>query len=104
MERLTNMKTYVGKRFEAVLAMALLCAFLLSGMASAASLVALDLAEIVEQTAPSVVEVFTEGAGSGMKGLAFAIPFNAAEEIAGELMESGKQTAVNVTLTEKGPE
>ena len=118
MERVTNMKTYVGKRFEAVLAMALLCAFLLSGKASAASLVALDLAEIVEQTAPSVVEVFTEtkqvsswfqeyvteGAGSGMKGLAFAIPFNAAEEIAGELMESGKQAAVNVTLTEKGPE
>lgn len=60
--------------------MALLCALLLSGRASAASLVVLDLAEIVDRTAPSVVEVFTEtkqvsswfreyvteGAGSGV--------------------------------------
>lgn len=80
MERVTTMKMCVGKKWEIVLAMALLCALLLSGKASAASLVALDLAEIVDQTAPSVVEVFTEtkqvsswfqeyvteGAGSGV--------------------------------------
>lgn len=80
MERVTNMKMSVGKKWEAVLAMALLCAMLLCGNASAATLVALDLAEIVDQTAPSVVEVFTEtkqvsswfqeyvteGAGSGV--------------------------------------
>lgn len=58
----------------------LLCMGLLCSSASAASLVVLDLAEIVDQTAPSVVEVFTEtkkvsnwfqeyvmeGAGSGV--------------------------------------
>ena len=58
----------------------LLCMSLLCSSASAASLVVLDLAEIVDQTAPSVVEVFTEtkkvsnwfqeyvmeGAGSGV--------------------------------------
>lgn len=80
MERVTNMKMCVGKKWEIVLTMALLCALLLSGKASAASLVTLDLAEIVDQTAPSVVEMFTEikqvsswfqeyvteGAGSGV--------------------------------------
>ena len=80
MERVKNMNMNVGKKWEAVLAMALLCALLLSGNASAASLVVLDLAEIVDRTAPSVVEVFTEtkqvsgwfqeyvteGAGSGV--------------------------------------
>lgn len=80
MERVTNMKTCVGRKVETVFAMALVCALLLCGNASAASLVALDLAEIVDQTAPSVVEVFTEtkqvsgwfqeyvteGAGSGV--------------------------------------
>ena len=74
------MNAHVGKKWEAVLAMALLCALLLCGRASAASLVALDLAETVDRTAPSVVEVFTEtkqvsswfreyvteGAGSGV--------------------------------------
>jgi len=64
----------------ALLCMALLCAGLLSGNASAASLVVLDLADVVDKTAPSVVEVFTEtkqvgrmfqeyvteGAGSGV--------------------------------------
>jgi len=63
-----------------LLCMALLCAELLCGSASAASLVVLDLADIVDKTAPSVVEVFTEtkqvnrifqeyvteGAGSGV--------------------------------------
>lgn len=74
------MKQLVEKSFGAVLAVALLCAVYLCGNASAASLVVLDLAEIVDQTAPSVVEVFTEtkqvsswfqeyvteGAGSGV--------------------------------------
>jgi len=64
----------------ALLCMALLCAELLCGSASAASLVVLDLADIVDKTAPGVVEVFTEtkqvsrifqeyvteGAGSGV--------------------------------------
>lgn len=64
----------------ALLCMALLCASLLCGSASAASLVVIDLADVVDETAPSVVEVFTEtkqvsrlfqeyvteGAGSGV--------------------------------------
>lgn len=80
MERVTNTKMCVGKKLKAIFAMALLCAMFLCGNASAASLVVLDLAEIVDQTAPSVVEVFTEtkqvsswfqeyvteGAGSGV--------------------------------------
>ena len=80
MERVMDMKTCVGKKLETVFAMALICSMLLCGNASAVSLVALDLAEIVDQTAPSVVEVFTEtkqvsgwfqeyvteGAGSGV--------------------------------------
>jgi len=64
----------------ALLCMALLCTSLLCGTASAATLVVIDLADIVDETAPSVVEVFTEtkqvsrtfqeyvteGAGSGV--------------------------------------
>lgn len=68
------------KRVTALACMALLCVSLLCPAASAATLVVIDLADMVEETAPSVVEVFTEtkqvsswfqeyvteGAGSGV--------------------------------------
>lgn len=68
------------KRVIALACMALLCVSLLCPAASAATLVVIDLADMVEETAPSVVEVFTEtkrvsswfqeyvteGAGSGV--------------------------------------
>lgn len=64
----------------AALCAVMLCVSVLCESASAAYLVVMDLADIVEQTAPSVVEVFTEtkqvsqsfreyviqGAGSGV--------------------------------------
>lgn len=64
----------------AALCVVLLCMSLLCGNASAATLVVIDLADVVDETAPSVVEVFTEtkqvsrllqeyvteGAGSGV--------------------------------------
>lgn len=63
-----------------LLCMALLCAGLLCPPSSAATMVVIDLADVVDETAPSVVEVFTEtkqvgnifqeyvtqGAGSGV--------------------------------------
>lgn len=66
------MKQLVGKKFEAALAMAPLRALLLSGKASAASPVGV---------------VSAKSSGSGVEGLAFAIPFNTVGEIAGELTE-----------------
>lgn len=69
-----------ARPLAATLCALLLCMGLLCGNASAASLVVIDLADIVDETAPSVVEVFTEtkqvshwlqeyvteGAGSGV--------------------------------------
>lgn len=69
-----------GKRMAAAMLAALLCVSLLGVSASAATLVAVDLADTVDKAAPSVVEVFTEtkrvspfyqeyvteGAGSGV--------------------------------------
>lgn len=74
------MRQRIQKRTAALLCMALLCANLLGTGASAASLVVIDLADVVDGAAPSVVEVFTEtkqvgswfqeyvteGAGSGV--------------------------------------
>lgn len=70
----------VQKQVTALACMVLLCVSLLCPAASAATLVVIDLADMVEETAPSVVEVFTEtkqvsswfqeyvteGAGSGV--------------------------------------
>lgn len=74
------MKQKVQNRVMAMICMALLCMSLLCGTASAATLVVIDLADMVDETSPSVVEVFTEtkqvgsrfqeyvteGAGSGV--------------------------------------
>lgn len=74
------MRQKIGKGAAALACMALLCASLLCSTASAATLVVIDLADIVDNAAPSVVEVFTEtkqvsswfqeyvteGAGSGV--------------------------------------
>lgn len=74
------MKHKIQKRAVAMFCMVSLCISLLCGTASAATLVVIDLADIVDSTAPSVVEVFTEtkrvsswfreyvtaGAGSGV--------------------------------------
>lgn len=74
------MKHKLQKQAAALVLMAVLCTSLLGSAASAATLVVIDLADIVEETAPSVVEVFTEskqvsswfreyvtqGAGSGV--------------------------------------
>lgn len=112
--------------------MVLLCVSLLCGNASAAALVVIDLADTVDEMAPSVVEVFTEtkqvghffqeyvtkGAGSGVisgsdiEGLAFAIPANTVQAITQELIQHGYVTgrpqlgitAVSVKLTEQKPE
>ena len=68
------------KRAGVLVCVMLLCMSLLCGTASAATLVVVDLADIVDGAAPSVVEVFTEtkqvsswfqeyvteGAGSGV--------------------------------------
>ena len=74
------MKQHIQKRAAAMACMVLLCIGLLCGSASAAALVVIDLADMVDETSPSVVEVFTEtkqvssrfqeyvteGAGSGV--------------------------------------
>lgn len=74
------MKHWVQKRIAPVLCALLLCMGVLGVDASAASLVVMDLADVVDQTLPSVVEIFTEtkqvsgrfreyvteGAGSGV--------------------------------------
>lgn len=74
------MKQRNRKRVAVLACMILLCISLLCSTASAATLVVIDLADIVDETAPSVVEVFTEtkqvsnwfqeyvteGAGSGV--------------------------------------
>lgn len=74
------MKKRNRKRVAVLACMILLCISLLCSTASAATLVVIDLADIVDETAPSVVEVFTEtkqvsnwfqeyvteGAGSGV--------------------------------------
>ena len=74
------MKRALQNRAAALICVALLCMNLLCGTASAAALVAIELADIVDGAAPSVVEVFTEtkqvsswfqeyvteGAGSGV--------------------------------------
>ena len=74
------MKQKTRKHPAALICMVLLCMSLLCGTASAATLVVIDLADIVDKTSPSVVEVFTEtkqvsnwfqeyvteGAGSGV--------------------------------------
>lgn len=74
------MKQKTRKHPAALICMVLLCMSLLCGTASAATLVVIDLADIVDETSPSVVEVFTEtkqvsnwfqeyvteGAGSGV--------------------------------------
>jgi len=75
-----SQKAKKPRPIAALLCIVLLCMSLLCGNASAASLVVIDLADIVDNTAPSVVEVFTEtkqvspfyqeyvteGAGSGV--------------------------------------
>ena len=61
-----NQKITRGFRLPALLlCMALLCANLLSVSASAATVVVLDLADVVDKTLPSVVEVFTETKKAG---------------------------------------
>ena len=74
------MKQKLQKRAAVLACAVLMCASLLCGTASAAALVVIDLAGIVDSAAPSVVEVFTEtkqvsswfqeyvteGAGSGV--------------------------------------
>lgn len=74
------MKRMIRKQAAILACAAVLCGNLLGGTASAATLVVLDLADVVDGAAPSVVEVFTEtkqvsswfqeyvteGAGSGV--------------------------------------
>lgn len=74
------MKQKIQKRVAAMACMVLLCISLLCPTASAATLVVIDLADMVDEMSPSVVEVFTEtkqvsrwfqeyvteGAGSGV--------------------------------------
>ncbi len=74
------MKQKIQKRVAAMICTVLLCTSLLCGTASAATLVVIDLADMVDEMSPSVVEVFTEtkqvsswfqeyvteGAGSGV--------------------------------------
>lgn len=74
------MKLRSQKRMAVLVCLVLLCMSFLCSTASAATLVVIDLADIVDETAPSVVEVFTEtkqvsnwfqeyvteGAGSGV--------------------------------------
>lgn len=74
------MKQKIRKQAAAMVCMALLCMGLLCSTASAATLVVIDLADMVDEMSPSVVEVFTEtkqvsswfqeyvteGAGSGV--------------------------------------
>lgn len=74
------MRQKIQKRMVVMACVTLLCMSLLCSTASAATLVVIDLADIVDNTSPSVVEVFTEtkqvsswfqeyvteGAGSGV--------------------------------------
>lgn len=74
------MKQHTRAKIAAVLCVMLLCVSVLGTTAYAATVVVIDLADIVDETAPSVVEVFTEtkqvsqffheyvteGAGSGV--------------------------------------
>jgi len=74
------MKQVIQKRATAMACAVLLCIGLLGGTASAATLVVIDLADMVDEASPSVVEVYTEtkqvsswfqdyvteGAGSGV--------------------------------------
>lgn len=74
------MKQVIQKRATAMACAVLLCIGLLCGTASAATLVVIDLADMVDEASPSVVEVYTEtkqvsswfqdyvteGAGSGV--------------------------------------
>lgn len=74
------MKQKIQKQMSAMVCAVLLCMSLLCGTASAATLVVIDLANMVDEISPSVVEVFTEtkkvsswfqeyvteGAGSGV--------------------------------------
>lgn len=74
------MKQKIQKQMSAMVCAVLLCMSLLCGTASAATLVVIDLADMVDEISPSVVEVFTEtkqvsswfqeyvteGAGSGV--------------------------------------
>lgn len=74
------MRQKIQKRTAVMACVVLLCMNLLCSTASAATLVVIDLADIVDETSPSVVEVFTEtkqvsswfqeyvteGAGSGV--------------------------------------
>ena len=74
------MKQTIQKRTAVMACMVLLCMGLLCSTASAATLVVIDLADMVDEISPSVVEVFTEtkqvsswfreyvteGAGSGV--------------------------------------
>ena len=84
------MKQKLQKRAAVLACAVLMCASLLCGTASAAALVVIDLAGIVDSAAPSVVEVFTEtkqvsswfqeyvteGAGSGvvLSEMAISLP------------------------------
>ena len=74
------MKQKIRKQAAVMACMALLCMVLLCSTASAAALAVIDLADMVDELSPSVVEVFTEtkqvsnwfqeyvteGAGSGV--------------------------------------
>ena len=74
------MKQVIQKRATAMACAVLLCIGLLCGTASAATLVVIDLDDMVDEASPSVVEVYTEtkqvsswfqdyvteGAGSGV--------------------------------------
>ena len=54
------MRQKIQKRTAVMACVVLLCMNLLCSTASAATLVVIDLADIVDETSPSVVEVFTE--------------------------------------------
>lgn len=54
------MKQHTRAKIAAVLCAMLLCVSALGTTAYAATVVVIDLADIVDETAPSVVEVFTE--------------------------------------------
>ena len=60
------MKQKIQKRAVVLACAVLMCVCFLCGTASAATLVVIDLAGIVDSAAPSVVEYVTEGAGSGV--------------------------------------
>ena len=104
------------KQVTAWACMVLLCVNLLCPAASAATLVVIDLANMVDEISPSVVEVFTEtkkvsnwfqeyvteGAGSGVilteDGY---IVTNVGDVVKVVVSRNGKETTVNVKLTER---